>query len=52
MLTHIVDIFHAQKHTLAKPVLGHADCKYHPHLEKFNYVRSMDTEITKQSLNH
>ena len=37
------------KNIHSKCVLGHADCKYHPHLEKFNYVRSMDKEIAEQS---
>lgn len=50
-LTHIVDIFHAEKHTKSKCVLSSPDCTYHPHLEKFQYVRSMNTEVAEQSFN-
>ena len=48
-LDYIVDVFHAEKHTEPKCVLGNADCKYHPDLEKFAYVRDMNTEIAEQS---
>ena len=48
-LQFIVDIFHAEKHTLPKCVLGSGSCEYHPHLDKFNHVRKMNTEIAEQS---
>ena len=49
LLTHIVDIFHAEKHTQAKCTLSSDQCKYHPHLPKFNHLRDMNTEIAEQS---
>lgn len=35
-LKYIVDIFHAEKHTMAKCVLGNSDCKYHPDQPEFS----------------
>ena len=32
-LMFIVDIFHAEGHTMPKCVLGDPSCEYHPHLE-------------------
>ena len=48
-LNFIVDIFHVEKHTLSKCVLGSDNCMYHPHLPKFNDVKKMNTEIAEQS---
>ena len=48
-ITHIVDIFHAEKHTMEKCVLSSVNCTYHPHLEKFKYLREMNTEVAEQS---
>jgi hypothetical protein len=48
-MPYIVDIFHAEKHTMAKCTLSHPDCEYHPHLAKHEAVRSMNTEIAEQS---
>ena len=33
-LVHIVDIFHAEKHTMEKCVITSPECLYHPHLDK------------------
>jgi len=49
LLTHIVDIFHAEKHTKLKCTLSSEECKYHPHLPKFSELREMNTEIAEQS---
>ena len=51
-LQYIVDIFHAEKHTRPKCVLGNDQCYYHPHLEKFEHVRKMNTEVAEQSFTH
>lgn len=48
-LWYIVDIFHAEKHTTPKCVLGDPACEYHPRLSKFSKVNSMNTEIAEQS---
>ena len=48
-LVYIVDIFHAEKHTMPKCVLGNPQCKYHPDLPIFEPVRKMNTEIAEQS---
>ena len=48
-LTHIVDIIHAEKHTQAKYSITSEECKYHPHLLKFNDLRNMNTEVAEQS---
>ena len=48
-LRYIVDIFHAEKHSQSKCVLGSSDCKYHPDLDKFSDVRKMNMEICEQS---
>ena len=37
-LAYIVDIFHAEKHSLRKCVVGDPRCEYDPHLQKFSYV--------------
>ena len=50
-LSYIVDIFHAEKHTMPKCELTSPNCEYHPHLEKFSYVKKMNTEIAEQSFN-
>jgi len=49
LLTYIVDIFHAEKHTKLKCTLSSEECKYHPHLPKFSELREMNTEIAEQS---
>ena len=49
---YIVDIFHAEKHTRPKCVLGNDQCYYHPHLEKFAHLRKMNTEVAEQSFTH
>ena len=48
-ITHIVDIFHCEKHTQAKCSLESPYCKYHPHLPAFRHLLKMNTEITEQS---
>ena len=48
-LQFIVDIFHVEKHTLPKCTLGNPECKFHPHLPEFQYVRGMNTEVAEQS---
>ena len=48
-MEYIVDIFHCEKHTEAKCILSHPSCEYHPHLERFNYVKNMNTEIAEQA---
>ena len=48
-LSYIVDIFHVEKHTQLKCVLGTPECLYHPHLPKFTAVREMNSEIAEQS---
>ena len=48
-LDYIVDIFHVEKHTESKCLLERGDCLYHPHLDKFAYVRQMNTEVAEQS---
>ena len=50
-LMYIVDIFHCEVHTEAKCVLGNPACEFHPHLEQFSHVRSMNTEVAEQSFN-
>ena len=50
-LAFIVDIFHAENHTMPKCLLASPECMYHPHLEKFNNVSKMNTEIAEQSFN-
>ena len=45
----MVDIFHVNKHTQDKCVIGNENCVYHPHLQKFDYVRGLNTEIAEQS---
>ena len=49
LLEFIVDIFHVEKHTLPKCTLGKPECLYHPHLEKFDYLKGMNTEVAEQS---
>ena len=51
-LLYLVDVFHVEGHTMPKCVLGNAACQYHPHLEKFNHVRGMNTEIAEQSFRY
>ena len=48
-LSYMVDIFHINKHTEPKCVLGNELCEYHPHLPKFDHLRGMNTEIAEQS---
>ena len=48
-LKFIVDIFHAEKHTLPKCVLSHPECIYHPHLKRFESLKKMNTEVAEQS---
>ena len=50
-LQYIVDIFHCEKHTEPKCVLGNPACEFHPHLEEFLHVRNMNTEVAEQSFN-
>ena len=45
----IVDIFHVEKHEAEKCDITHTNCLYHPHLEKFQFVKGMNTEIAEQS---
>lgn len=45
----IVDIFHAEKHTMPKCVLTSNECRYHPHLPEFSNVKAANTEIAEQS---
>jgi hypothetical protein len=49
MLKFIVDIFHCEKHTLPKCLLGNVDCAYHPDLPQFSEERSMNMEIAEQT---
>ena len=48
-LRFIVDVWHAEKHTMPKCDISHPDCQYHPDLNKFSDVRKMNTEICEQS---
>ena len=48
-LKYMVDIFHVEKHTQVKCILKSEECRYHPHLERFNDVKGMNTEIAEQS---
>ena len=48
-LSYIVDIFHVEKHTQSKCILGNENCQYHPKLEKNKNVHGMNTEIAEQS---
>ena len=48
-LRFIVDIFHAEKHTLPKCVLEDPGCCFHPDLQKFADVRPMNMEVAEQS---
>jgi len=50
-LLHMVDIFHAEKHTMPKCVLTSPECKYHPFLDRFEFVGDMNTEVAEQSFN-
>jgi hypothetical protein len=47
--TFFVDIFHANKHTEPKCVLGNPACVYHPKLPKFDHLQSANTEICEQT---
>ena len=52
MLTNIdfmVDIWHAEKHTMAKCTLTDPSCLYHPGLAKFGHLKGMNTEAAEQS---
>ena len=48
-LRYIVDIFHCERHTQPKCVLGNEECRYHPDLPQFNDIRKMNMEICEQS---
>ena len=48
-LKFIVDIFHCEKHTKAKCVIGNPECKYHPDLPEFITERNMNMEICEQT---
>lgn len=48
-LRFIVDIFHAEKHTMPKCTIGDPQCLYHPDLEMFADVRKMNMEIAESS---
>ena len=48
-LQFMVDIFHVEKHVTDKCKINHPNCLYHPHLEKFLFVKGMNTEIAEQS---
>ena len=48
-LHYVVDIFHAEKHTLPKCVITSDQCEYHPNLEKFQHIRSMNMEICEST---
>ena len=50
-LLYIVDIFHCEKHTLPKCVIGKEECKYHPDLPQFAHIRKMNMEVCEQT-NH
>ena len=50
-LLYIVDIFHCEKHLSPKCVIGTPECKFHPDLPEFAYVRKMNMEICEQT-NH
>jgi len=45
----IVDIFHAEKHSLPKCTISSPHCKYHPDLPQFSFLRTTNTEICEQS---
>ena len=45
----IVDIFHAEKHEAEKCNINSEQCMYHPHLDKFQFVNAMNTEVAEQS---
>ena len=49
VLDFIVDIFHAEKHTMPKCVIGTPECTYHPDLPQFTHIRRANTEICEQS---
>ena len=48
-LNFIVDIFHAEKHTMPKCTIISPECKYHPDLPQYSYIRGANTEICEQS---
>ena len=48
-LKFIVDVFHAEKHTQPKCVLGNPQCEYHPDLPQYIQERPMNMEIAEQS---
>ena len=50
-LQYIVDIFHCEKHTMAKCNINHPECYYHPDLPIFQKIRSTNMEICEQT-NH
>ena len=45
----MVDIFHVKKHTMEKCQLNNPNCLFHPHLEKYKFVKDMNTETAEQS---
>ena len=45
----MVDIFHVEKHSQSKCLLGNEDCRYHPRLPRFESVKGLNTEIAEQS---
>ena len=47
-LRYIVDIFHCERHTQPKCILGNEECRYHPDLPQFN-IKQMNMEICEQS---
>ena len=48
-LRYIVDIFHAEKHTMPKCTIGDPQCLFHPDLDVFSDVRKMNMEIAESS---
>lgn len=48
-LLFMVDIFHVEKHTTDKCSIQHPDCTYHPHLQKFDFVKGINSEVAEQS---
>ena len=48
-LNYMVDIFHVEKHKAEQCQLNNTKCIYHPHLEKFSFLKNMNTEIAEQS---
>ena len=48
-LQFVVDVWHAEKHTMPKCTIGDPRCEYHQQLERFQYLKDMNTEAAEQA---